>query len=109
MPKRRPKTPSLPTWTTLGLQAGEMMLASAQVINHRLGRMAMAKFPLSPRDSAEFHRMGSEKAAAAMDALVALSTGVMTGQSAETLARRGMNPFHSRAVANAKRLGKLKP
>lgn len=112
MPKRQRKRanmPSLNVWATLGVQAGEMMLASAQVISHRVGRMATASFPLNPRDSTEFMRMGQEKIAAATESIIAVSTGVMTGQSPQTLARKGLKPYHSRAVANAKRLGKFKP
>ena len=109
MPKRylkRLKSPSLTAWAMLGAQAGEMMLASAQVINHRVGRMAAAKYPLSARDSTEFMRMGTEKMQAAAESMVAMSMGVMSGQSVETLFKRSMKPFHGRAVANAKRLGK---
>lgn len=105
---KRLKAPALTAWTSLGLQASEMMLASAQVINHRLTRMATAKLPLSARDSAEFLHMGSEKVAAAAEAMIALSTGVMAAQPAPVLVRKTMKPFHGRATANAKRLGKIK-
>ncbi|ESQ92027.1 hypothetical protein ABAC460_03765 [Asticcacaulis sp. AC460] len=107
MPRRKtPKSLSVTQWTGLGWQTAEMMLASAQVIRHRLNRMAMAQFPLSPRDSAEFLLMGQEKAEAAAESLIALSTGILTNESPETLTRKTMKPFRTRAMANAKRLKK---
>jgi hypothetical protein len=111
MPKRRTqrlKPFALVPWGTLNWQAAEMMLASAQVIQHRLNRMARAQFPLTPADSAEFLLMGQEKAEAAMESLVALSQGVMRNDAPEALTRKAMKPFRSRAVANAKRLKKVK-
>ena len=107
MPRRKsPKSIAFTQWTGLGWQTAQMMVASAQVIRHRVNRMAMAQFPLSPKDSAEFLLMGQEKAAAAAESLVALSTGVMFNEHPEKLTRKVMKPFHSRAVANAKRLKK---
>ncbi|EGF89192.1 hypothetical protein ABI_45390 [Asticcacaulis biprosthecium C19] len=108
MPRRKaPKALAVTQWTSLGWQTAEMMLASAHVIRHRLNRMAMAQFPLSPRDSAEFLRMGQEKAEAAAESLVALSTGILHNEHPQTLTRKVMKPFRTRAVANAKRLKKL--
>jgi hypothetical protein len=136
-----------------------MMLASAQVIHQRTGRMAAAGTKPSARDRREFALMGQEKieagvesasamaaqmitmnallgaqavkhmmsGAAAVMSLAASRTAVqamarhaklvrtMTQSAATTaqlssvaprLAQRGLKPIHSRATANAKRLGK---
>lgn len=100
---------ALAPWTTLGWQATEMMLASAQVMQHRLGRMQSSTFPLSPTDSTEFLRMGQEKAQAMTESLVAVSLGVMGSDSPATLTSKAMRPFRVRAMANAKRLARIKP
>jgi hypothetical protein len=49
-----------------------MLLASAQVIGHRTGRMRGATFPLSARDRREFTLMGQEKLAAACESSLAI-------------------------------------
>ena len=160
---KRSRTPSFANpflvWTRLAWKTGEMMLASAQVIRHRTGRMAAAGATPSARDRREFALMGQEKieagvesasaiaaqmmmmnrllgaravknmmtAAAAVMSLAASRTAgqaiarraklvrTMTQSAATTaqlsgaaarLARRGLKPIHSRATANAKRLGK---
>ena len=146
-------------WTRLAWKTGEMMLASAQVIQHRTGRMAAAGAAPSARDRREFALMGQEKVEAGVEsasamaaqmmamnpllgprafrhmmagagALMSLAASRTAGQamarhaklvrtmteSAATaaqlsgatarLAQRGLKPIHSRATANAKRLGK---
>ncbi|ESQ76721.1 hypothetical protein [Asticcacaulis sp. AC402] len=109
MPKRKlPGAIAFTRWTSLGWQTAQMMAASAQVIRHRVNRMAMAQFPLSPKDRTEFMLMGQEKAAAAAESIAALSLGVMRQDSPETLSRKAIKPFHSRAVANARRLKKTR-
>ncbi len=52
---------------------GEMMLASAEVITHRTGRMGAAQLPLSARDQKEFTLMVQEKAEAGQEAALALA------------------------------------
>ena len=136
-----------------------MMLASAQVIHHRTGRMAAAGATPSARDRREFALMGREKLEAGVESASAMARQMMTmnpllgprafehmmagaaavmslaashtpgqalarhaklvramTQSAATatqlsgaagrLAQHGLKPIHSRATANAKRLGK---
>jgi hypothetical protein len=136
-----------------------MMLASAQVIHQRTGRMAAAGTKPSARDRREFVLMGQEKIEAGVESASAVAAQMMTmnrllgaqavkhmmagtatvvslaasrtagqamarqakllrtmTQSAATtarlsgvaarLAQRGLKPIHSRATANAKRLGK---
>ncbi|HYD81033.1 MAG TPA: polyhydroxyalkanoate granule-associated phasin [Paucimonas sp.] len=63
-------------WTTLTLKTWEMMLASAQVIGHRTGRMALAGPAPDARDRREFHRMGQEKLEAAAESLQAIGLRV---------------------------------
>jgi hypothetical protein len=160
---KRSRTPSFTNpfvvWTRLAWKTGEMMLASAQVIHHRTGRMSAAGATPSARDRREFALMGQEKLEAGVEAASAIAAQLMTlnpllgaravkhmmsgaaavmslsasrtagqamarhaklirtmTQSAATtaqlssaaarLARRGLIPIHSRATANAKRLGK---
>lgn len=54
-------------WTALANQASEMMLASAQVISHRTGRMAAAGPAPSADDLDEFSLMTQEKFEAAAE------------------------------------------
>jgi hypothetical protein len=149
----------LSIWTELAFKTGEMMLASAQVIGHRTGRMAKAGPAPNARDRREFALMGHEKVEAAREssqaiatrllnmnqrlssralgqllasanAMMALAASRTAGQSAARQARlvhviaqsattlsqlsnsaagvahHGLKPIHSRAVKNAKRLGK---
>lgn len=60
-------------WSTLAFKTWEMMLASAQVIGHRTGRMALAGPAPNARDRREFHRMGQEKIEAAAESLQAMA------------------------------------
>ena len=54
-------------WTALANQATEMMLASAEVISHRTGRMAAAGAAPSADDMDEFSLMTQEKFEAAAE------------------------------------------
>ena len=160
---KRSRTPSFTNpvlvWTRLAWKTGEMMLASAQVIHHRTGRMVAAGAKPSARDRREFALMGQEKIEAGVESASAIAAQMMTmnpllgprafkhmmagaavvmslaasrtaGQAmarhaklvrtmtqsaaataqlsgaAGRLAQRGLKPIHSRAAANAKRLGK---
>ena len=160
---KRSRTPSFTNpflvWTRLAWKTGEMMLAAAQVINHRTGRMAAVGTTPNARDRREFALMGQEKIEAGVESGSAMAAQMMTmnpllgalavkhimrgaaavmslaasrtaGQAmarhaklvrtmthsagttaqlsgaAARLAQRGLKPIHSRATANAKRLGK---
>ncbi|MDN5850511.1 MAG: hypothetical protein L0H63_12890 [Nitrococcus sp.] len=162
MPRRKTYTgfnnPFL-LWTELAMKTGEMMLASASVIDHRTRRMSAAGAQPSARDRREFGVMRDEKikatnqASQAMTAqflrtdpllwvrayqqMVAVTTAMMSLAASRTinqlferqarlmrtlsgsitpmfafsaatarLAQRGLTPIHSRATANARRLGK---
>ena len=163
MARRRssPPLPALPfaLWNNLALRAGEMLVASAQVIGHRTQRITAAGHSPSLRDRREFSRMGQEKVEAAGESLwamgqhmtamnaqlalrawqdalsagtawntftasrtlpqamqrqaklaqsVAKSAKSASGLSDATarMATQGLKPIHSRATANAKRLGR---
>ena len=117
-------------------QAIELALAVPQVVAHRLGRAAHAgPFP-SPRDRREFQRMGVEKIAAFYESwnamvvemtranlrlLLALAssnpwtamaadsrTASMHVRAALDILHSGTTPYHRRAVANARRLARLR-
>jgi hypothetical protein len=149
-------------WAGLAFKTGEMMMASAQVIQHRTGRIAAAGAVPNLRDQREFTLMGQEKIEAATESAQAIATrlvglqqqigtlalrqmmagtaGMMSlaasrspaqsrraqekivretvsnstnaasklAGTAARVADQGLKPIHSRATANAKRLGKLK-
>jgi hypothetical protein len=128
--RRRPKS--------LALQTFELGIAAPQVIAHRVARMAAAGSSPSARDRAEFHRMGAEKLAAAGEAWTAMATQAMIenqklamglmqsiwfpwmrAPTARSVSRKlnragaailgkGVAPVRRRAVANARRLGRVK-
>ncbi|MDN3922438.1 polyhydroxyalkanoate granule-associated phasin [Roseateles violae] len=56
----------------LASQTAELALVAPQVIAHRVGRMIAAGHQPTPRDRAEFNRMGSEKFAAFTTAWIAM-------------------------------------
>ena len=152
-------------WSELAARTTEMLVASAQVIGHRTGRMAGAGATPSLRDRREFSKMGMEKAEAIGESAFAggkqlSKTNVELGirniqlalrrlrkagadwmslagsrtipqalarqaklmhtvsqsmQSASQLSHvtarvteRALMPIHSRATANAKRLGRTR-
>ncbi|MEJ7138777.1 polyhydroxyalkanoate granule-associated phasin [Amphibiibacter pelophylacis] len=114
----------------LAEQTTALALAAPQVVAHRVGRMMTAGPMPSARDQAEFQRMTSEKVLAfnqSWAAMMLQGSAAMTqawmkmclqpGQamkwpSAATVnpwlnvLNAGMNPVRSKAVANAKRLGR---
>jgi hypothetical protein len=144
-------------WHALGAKTVEMMLASAQVITHRTGRMASAGFSPSSTNRQELALMAQEKFDAGARSMLAMTTHLVSlspllgvrlfthmlrtstammslansRTAAQSMARQGalartlgsararnlsadlgrlvahgVKPFHTRAVANAKRLGK---
>ena len=160
---KRNSTPSFTNpflvWSRLAWKTSEMMLASAQVIQHRTGRIAAAGAAPSARDRREFALMGQEKIEASVESASAMAAHMMTmnpllgalavkhmmtataavlslatsrtagqamarraklvrtiTQSAATtaqlsgaagrIAQHGLKPIHTRATANARRLGK---
>jgi hypothetical protein len=75
MPRRYSYSPTNPfiLWTTLAMKTWEMMFASAQVIGHRTGRIALAGPAPNARDQREFHLMGQEKIEAAAESIQAVA------------------------------------
>jgi hypothetical protein len=65
-------------WNNLAMKTAEMMLASAQVISHRTGRMALAGHAPNERDRREFALMGQEKIEASVQSAQAMATHMMT-------------------------------
>ena len=78
-------------WTSLAMKTLEMTLASAQVIGHRTGRMALAGAAPSARDRREFALMGQEKMEAGAQSARAMATQMMSiGPLSGALAARQM-------------------
>ena len=65
-------------WSDLASKTLEMMLASAQVIGHRTGRMALAGATPNARDRREFALMGREKIEAGAQSAQAMAAHMMT-------------------------------
>ncbi len=65
-------------WTNLAMKTLEMMLASAQVVGHRTGRMALAGPAPSARDRREFPSMGQEKIEAGAHSAQAMAAQMMS-------------------------------
>ena len=59
-------------WSRLAWKTGEMAIASAQVIGHRVSRLTLASTVPSVRDRREFALMGGEKAEAALESAQAV-------------------------------------
>ena len=59
-------------WSRLAWQAGEMAIASSQVIGHRTHRLTLAGPAPNARDRREFALMGQEKGAAAVESAQAV-------------------------------------
>ncbi|RZL11936.1 MAG: hypothetical protein EOP40_00530 [Rubrivivax sp.] len=143
-------------WSEILFKSAEMMMASGQVIGHRVERMGRAGATPSARDVKEFTLMGQEKLEAAAESAQAMSLfwwqaqqqagakafeqmlGMGTAwwsmagggagarspltwskawgdpwkqaaqwsQSSTGLLNKGLQPIHSRATANARRLGR---
>lgn len=86
---RRAAANPLSAWTNLALKTSEMMLASAQVIGHRTGRMAAAGAIPSARDQKEFALMGQEKIEAVAESTQAIAAQMIrANQQLGTLAFR---------------------
>ena len=64
-------------WNELAMKTGEMMLASAQVIQHRTGRLVTAGPNPSLRDRREFTLMGQEKVEAIAESTQAMAMQMM--------------------------------
>ena len=64
-------------WSDLATKTLEMMLASAQVIGHRTGRMALAGPAPNARDRREFALMGQEKIEAGVQSAQAMAAHMM--------------------------------
>jgi hypothetical protein len=65
-------------WSDLATKSLEMMLASAQVIGHRTGRMALAGPAPTARDRREFALMGQEKIQAGAQSAQAMAAHMMS-------------------------------
>jgi hypothetical protein len=64
-------------WSDLAMKSLEMMLASAQVIGHRTGRMALAAHAPTARDQREIVLMGQEKIEAGAQSAQAMTAHMM--------------------------------
>ena len=88
-------------WGLLTLKAVEMMAASTQVIHHRASRA---------NNPAQLFEMGNEKVQAAVEASHAMARqwmrmGAQLGPAQwAALLSSGLAPFHSRSLANARRV-----
>ena len=65
-------------WSDLGVKTLETMFASAQVIAHRTGRIAMAGHAPNARDRREFALMGQEKMEAGAKSAQAMAAHMLT-------------------------------
>jgi hypothetical protein len=78
-------------WIELAFKTGEMLMASAQVIRHRTGRMATAGAIPSLRDQREFTLMGQEKIEAVTESAQAIAVRLVgLNQQIMTLAFKQM-------------------
>jgi hypothetical protein len=116
--------------TALAAQAAELALAVPQVVAHRVWRMAAAGHNPSARDRKEFALMGNEKTTAFFESWAAMGWAMwrvqqqlwlsMFGLAMSPWSRQGAHraavdvlgsglaPVRRRAVANAKRLAKVR-
>jgi hypothetical protein len=125
-PRRRSKS--------LAAQSIDLGFAVPQVIGHRIARMMIAGGSPSARDRRELHRMGTEKILAANEAWNAMAiqtvlenqklalslmqslwfpwmqsetAAMQLSNAALDILGKGLAPVRRRAVANAKRLGRI--
>lgn len=84
-------------WMEIAAKTNEMLLASSEVIRHRVGRMAVADMPPSQRDQREFTRMGQEKIEAAAESAMAMAVQ-MTKMSQQVNAIAFRNVLAAAAV-----------
>lgn len=116
--------------TRTAVQLAELSVAAPQVIAHRLTRMALSNPATHARDHKEFTGMVMEKQVALLQAGMAmwleaarwqqtLFMSMLTGASAlqhhaaarsaaARIAGSALDPFHRKAVANAKRLARTR-
>jgi hypothetical protein len=119
---------------SLAAQTVDLGFAVPQVIAHRVARIMVAGGSPSARDRRELHRMGTEKILAANEAWNAMaiqtvlenqklalsfmqslwfpwaqrqSAAMQLSNAALHVLGKGMAPVRRRALANAKRLGRL--
>jgi hypothetical protein len=122
---------------SLATHAAELAFAAPQVVAHRVAQMAAAGHAPSARDRREFHLMSEEKMAAFGESWFAMGAEVLRLQQAwattmwhwclapwagampwpptqtqwqdalHGVLGRGLEPVHRRAMANAKRLGRI--
>jgi hypothetical protein len=64
-------------WSRLAWKAGELAIASAQVIGRRTSRFALAGSAPSARDQREFALMGQEKSEAALESAQAVGVRML--------------------------------
>jgi hypothetical protein len=96
-------------WADLAFRTGELMLASANVIQHRTRRMAVSGLIPGKEDRREFTRMGQEKligfgaSAAAVSAAMLAHQQLATRAVAQSLATGAamLSLLNSRSVAQA--------
>jgi len=120
---------------SLAAQTIDLGFAVPQVIAHRVARIMIAGGSPSARDRRELQRMGSEKILAANEAWNAMavqavlenqklalsliqslwfpwaqrpSAAMQVSNAALDVLGKGMAPLRRRAVANAKRLGRIR-
>lgn len=120
---------------SLAVQTAELGLAVPQVIAHRIARIMIAGGSPSARDRRELHRMGTEKILAANEAWNAMaiqavlenqklaisfmqslcspwvrrqSAAMQLSNAALDVLGKGIAPLRRRAVANARRLGRIR-
>jgi len=119
---------------SLAAQTIDLGFAVPQVIAHRVARIMLAGGSPSARDRRELHRMGTEKILAANEAWSAMaiqtvlenqklalsfmqslwfpwvrrqSAALQLSNAALDVLGKGMAPVRRRAVANARRLGRI--
>lgn len=93
------------------VQAGELFLASAEVISHRSQMINKAFSGEIPLTTPEFSQMWQEKAVANYAAWNAMArhladVGNTTLRQQLDMVTKGMRPYHKKARSNAKRLRK---
>jgi len=107
-------------WTNIALRSAEMLWASSQVISHRTSRIMQAHPNYSVSDRREIALMGQEMATSRTAVQYSGRQAKLLGEhatqsavaatrlssSVAQIAHRGLQPIHSRATKNAKRLGK---
>jgi hypothetical protein len=71
-------TNPLSVWTDVAVKTYEVMVASAEVIGHRTGRMAVSGPMPNTSDQREFALMGQEKIEAAAESARAMAEFIMT-------------------------------